>query len=370
MAATPASILSRRSAVFLSALVFISFIYRQGSVLLSFSFTATKTIQNEIDSAQPHPLDLNLDMNQPRTKLSNVLQSLSIPEPATPRPDILVNKTRVFVLARSDRSGAAVLDYLKGLSFALEYGIQSIGVCGEWPVTNLHVEMVEALGLDQLIHFRSCPTNRNTDVIAKKEHNRGILGSFSSAPVLNYIRAVSHERRKRSASTVSTELVQPVQQVGVHIRRGDVNPCGYYLRYLPNSFYLNLIQQHAPKDSNVTIFSEPDSYESWDDFSNHNLALGGNVTDVWRHMLEMDVFILSRSSFSIVPAIVSQRIRKVVYLPYLRNDPKPLLEWTVVDPEVLNEGMKDTGLLRKNCTEEHRDVGRVGQQAKFTWPTG
>mmetsp|Transcript_14073 Transcript_14073/g.23348 ORF Transcript_14073/g.23348 Transcript_14073/m.23348 type:complete len:394 (+) Transcript_14073:49-1230(+) len=296
-------------------------------------------------------------------------------------PDDLVNKTRFFVLARPDRSGAAILDYLKGLSMALEFGLEFGGVCGETHMVDTHKDMIEALGLDTLIKFRSCPNNRTTDFLTNTRHkiyNRGIAGSFSSPEVLNYIRSVSHARRKPKANTSGRP------QVGVHIRRGDVNPCGYYVRYLPNEFYLKLVEMYAPPNAHVTIFSEQESHENWTDFANFTLSLEGNITDVWRSMLESDVFILSRSSFSVVPAIVSSRIRTAVYLPYSRNDPKPLPEWKVVNANMLKEGMRLTGKLRKKCSESEifqakeimnpeitqdrkKNLDPLGG-AKFEWP--
>jgi hypothetical protein len=124
----------------------------------------------------------------------------------------------------------------------------------------------------------------------------------------------------------------------------------------------------------VTIFSERESYENWTEFSDNNytLSLEGNITDVWRSMLESDVFILARSTFSIVPAIVSSRIHTAVYLPYTRNDPKPLPEWSVVPSHMLREGMKLVANMKKSCSEtqvaEARNMNKGTYLAKFVWP--
>lgn len=300
----------------------------------------------------------------------------------TPIPEFLVNKTRFFLRARADRSGAAILDYLKGLSMALEFGLEFGGICGETLMVDTHKAMVQTLGLDTLIRFRSCPNNRTTDFIAgdRVEHNRGIAGSFSSPAVMHFIRAVSHARRggqrpsDANNNRVGGDMNKGAARVGVHIRRGDVDPCGYFARYLPNSLYLKLIDLYSPAHgADVTIFSEEYSYEPWSDFSNFTLSLGGNLTDVWQSMLESDVLILSRSSFSIVPAIISSRIRTAVYLPYLRNDPKPLPEWTVVNNKALKEGMRRTEQLKAACSESDFKAALANSHAVplpaiFTWP--
>jgi hypothetical protein len=96
-------------------------------------------------------------------------------------------------------------------------------------------------------------------------------------------------------------------RVVVHIRRGDVTPCDP-LRYLPNSYYLELIRRYAPRHAELTIYSQRDSVEPWDDFANYSLNLaddeGDDVIAAWEAMMNADVLILSKSSFSIVPALL------------------------------------------------------------------
>jgi hypothetical protein len=117
---------------------------------------------------------------------------------------------------------------------------------------------------------------------------------------------------------------RPLRAV-VHIRRGDVTPCDS-LRYLPNSYYLELIRRYVPRHFEVVIYSERNSFETWHDFANytriladdekHNNSDGNDVSGVedakgirdvilaWEAMMNADVLILSKSSFSIVPAIL------------------------------------------------------------------
>lgn len=74
--------------------------------------------------------------------------------------------------------------------------------------------------------------------------------------------------------------------VHAHIRRGDVEPCDEYTeeRYLPNSYYLELIGQHQTNDHRVIIHSEEKSWEPWSDFNSIprlELRLDAPTADVW-----------------------------------------------------------------------------------------
>ena len=55
----------------------------------------------------------------------------------------------------------------------------------------------------------------------------------------------------------------------------------------------------------VTIYAEADSWESYDIFrqQNYTVILDGSYKDVWLALSTADIAILSRSSFSYVPAI-------------------------------------------------------------------
>lgn len=112
--------------------------------------------------------------------------------------------------------------------------------------------------------------------------------------------------------------------VAVHVRRGDVSPCSkrYLGRYLPNSYYLDLIQRHVPKNvtSEVTIFSESKTVESFDDFTDlgYKLALDTDLTDVWKNFVTSDAFIVSSSTFSTVAGIFNEG--KVILAP---NEAEP-----------------------------------------------
>jgi hypothetical protein len=135
--------------------------------------------------------------------------------------------------------------------------------------------------------------------------------------------------------------------VVVHIRRGDVVPC-WDIRYLPNSHYLTILKKF-PREA-VTIFSESLSFEEWDDFSQYKLSLDTPIEVVWRAMMLADVLVMSKSSFSIVPAIFNRHT--VVYTPFWYR-PLEHLHWTVVDAKAMNTTKAEVIRLHEvNCTQE------------------
>jgi hypothetical protein len=116
---------------------------------------------------------------------------------------------------------------------------------------------------------------------------------------------------------------------------------------LPNQYYLDLIYKYAPPGANVTIYTERQSYEPLDDFGFYNLYLDGSIQDVWRRFLTSDVLILSKSTFSLVPAILSRRDKtKVIYTPFWH---RPLPGWEVVDPIQMDRTSQITTNLAAKC---------------------
>lgn len=141
-------------------------------------------------------------------------------------------------------------------------------------------------------------------------------------------------------------------KIVVHIHRGDVTPCFRlefgYICYLPNSYYMALIETYRQEDSEVTIFSESQSFENWTDLEvkGYKLVLDGDMSNVWKEAIDSNVFIMSRSSFSYVPAVLARGI--VVYTEFWHQ---PLQTWDIVNNESLwNKTLNELNAMRSNCT--------------------
>ena len=122
--------------------------------------------------------------------------------------------------------------------------------------------------------------------------------------------------------------VKTNRTVVVHIRRADVNmdyeQTGDYYRYIPNSYFLNLLEKIRRPNDHVIIFSQ--KTESFEEFVNegYDVKLDTSVVQAWKTIIESDVFIMSRSSFSYVAALFAHG---AVY--YNEFWCKPLSHWLV-----------------------------------------
>lgn len=126
--------------------------------------------------------------------------------------------------------------------------------------------------------------------------------------------------------------------ITLHLRRGDVDPVKYPDRYLDNNYYKNILnkvlvqlKQLKHWDTNnivINVCSESRSFEPLDEFEeiysdyNIKLHLDTSLESVFHDMIHADVLILSKSSFSFVPAFYNKRC--VIYHPFWH---KKLHDW-------------------------------------------
>ena len=116
--------------------------------------------------------------------------------------------------------------------------------------------------------------------------------------------------------------------IAIHIRRGDVTPKLFhkgYNRYIPNKYYLKLIKYieniftklNIQKKLEINIYTESKSYETLDVFKKYHLHIDTSLISVWEQLINSDIFIMSKSSFSFIPALYNKNI--VLYYPFWHN---------------------------------------------------
>merc|ERR1712176_1485592 len=120
--------------------------------------------------------------------------------------------------------------------------------------------------------------------------------------------------------------------------------------YLPNQHYQLLVNKYMKDvyENKVIIYSQSASYEKFDDFreKGYELHIDQAITDVWRAVMVSDVFIMSRSAFSFVPALVANPDTKVVYTPFWHQG---LRGWEIVRKDILGQSDAELKRLKSTC---------------------
>mmetsp|Transcript_29582 Transcript_29582/g.71194 ORF Transcript_29582/g.71194 Transcript_29582/m.71194 type:complete len:416 (+) Transcript_29582:84-1331(+) len=276
----------------------------------------------------------------------------------------------VYSYVRGDRSGAAIQDMLMAHAYAFSKGQRYGGACQrrEFPdhVIQPRKELLQVLGLESEMPFRCSPTGKLMNRFKYTQQDTGI---FNTPNYLEYMHAVMMQKQQQPEQQHQPKRPK---QITVHIRRGDITPCrprtNGFPRYLPNQHYLALIERYKAKlaaasssDSDqqqpiqVVVYSESETFEPLDEFSQkgYDLRLDGSIDQVWKAIaFESDVVILSRSSFSLVPAVLSLPRTTIVYTPFWH---KPLAHWDdigTLDPVLMNTTLTEFRRLKKTCPDK------------------
>ena len=277
----------------------------------------------------------------------------------TPKQDAPV-QNMLFHHYLAGKSGAVIQDMLMCHAYAFKRNATYGGSCrGEVTpevqnksAANLH--LLKAIGLQDELRFAcsrdfySDKATRRTTIprdVCYKEDTR-----IWTPEYVDYLK--SHVKYPKKVPDKFT--------IAVHIRRQEVTPClkpfrGFDL-YLPNSHYQALIDKYVQPDARVVIFSQNKSFESFDDFraKGYELKLDDAVTDVWKTIAVSDVVILSRSSFSLIPAVVAKGT--VVYTPFWHA---PLKRWQVVDQKLSDRSHSETERLKTRCPTKNKVAGKT-----------
>ena len=298
-----------------------------------------------------------------------------------PRPSKII-----YSNIRYDRSGAAIQDMLMCHAYVYHLNKQTKqnnngggsivygGACGQSEYIDDYNHLINGIGLSNMLPF-ACPNRRNsnipTEIIVDRstyqtpEDIRIFTLDYIQHVQQNYILPYFQKQQKLEEQQQEEQLQQKSDTlsskdnnsndnssgyydyiIAVHVRRGDITPCCWETRYLPNSHYIQLIQRSidriamaisdddGSKDDRTTtttgntrirvvIFSESSNntqnntaVESFDEFRTMmnftfpkvrvdvDIVLDGDPVYVWKTMiLRADICIVSKSSFSLVPAI-------------------------------------------------------------------
>jgi len=161
--------------------------------------------------------------------------------------------------------------------------------------------------------------------------------------------------------------------VAVHVRRGDVSARSGGM-FTPNDYYitaLRLIREQYPR-ADVHIFSSSRDPSEFDDIkselsssSEHKtwsgLHLNGSPLVDWMHFATADIFVMAKSTFSHVPAVLNEGC--VVYQHHWRA---PLSQWVGLDTLAVDiKGCLTRAWAVAEAREEH-EVQGLGSEGTET----
>jgi hypothetical protein len=242
-------------------------------------------------------------------------------------------------------SGVVIHDMLLCHAYAWNHNAIYGGSCGEpTELHKTHERLLESVGLHTELTFQ-CPKHHNNTATRRKTIPRSVFRKDDTRAwnpgYVDYLkRHIVHYPIKTSDAFT----------IAVHIRRGKFSPCtgtyNGYDPYLPNAHYQQLIQKYMQPNPQVVIFSQTKSFESFDAVyeKGYEVYLDEDNTHVWKTLVVADVVIQSRSSFSLIPAVMSQR--RVIYTPFWHA---PLEGWDVVGANLLQQTHHEMLVLQEKC---------------------
>lgn len=245
-----------------------------------------------------------------------------------------IDKRKVrYSTLRADRGGSQVQDQLLAYCWCMRQGFVYGGAVGSKRSSGA----VESEQLGKLIGLGLQWSDRWIDPkkILSPEEYRDVNYSEGDTTVLR-LEKPSELYPPECLNTLNPARSSHSHECIIHIRRGDVNPERHPDRYLPNSFYLNIIQgikQKHGEDVDITILSESNSFESWSDFDGIQLVLDAPLHQCWKMMMSAKVLVLSKSAFSYLPAIFCEG--EVIYTDFWHA---PMPHWSNSQDFLVRQG--------------------------------
>ena len=287
-------------------------------------------------------------------------------------------KIKYYGLPRPDRTGRQLMKLIALDALAFREGGIAAGLCphNEQFIRNhphysnehkYELATLDALkhsGLEKLFHY-ACPDPEElisgaAVMVQDNEFSHHYKEWFSSP-----------EWHADFLSRIDSLLIKEAQRpnarkkVAVHVRRGDITPCNYNNRYLPNSFYFAVLERYLPQhcgknitnECEVTIYSEAGPDEPLEEFLDHgyNIDVGSTIGKVLYEFITADVLIAGASSFSYSPALMNPNNIICVH----RSEFFPVGNFTEIDGngDLVKAAEVEKNLLNKKyCGNQRRNM--------------
>jgi hypothetical protein len=286
--------------------------------------------------------------------------------PTVPHPSVTTKpassptpfRTREYYSpARTDRAGSSILDMITALAYGFANNATYRGACYRQHMAvdasqrqADKLALIRSIGLQDVLVYACPPPSRMRLVVPRSRYHNN-RHSLLTPAFFDWLRSVS---RPTTRATVRSSAV-------VHVRRGDVDPCGKWMdRYLPSVYYLDVVQRHVPTGVPVTVYSESASFEPFSEFENSNttsttVRLDTDVAEVWHAVMAASQVVLSKSSFAYVPALLNANNATVVY-PSQWPSVVALPHWRRADVDIQERSTRRTKHLAEHRCRNYTSV--------------
>jgi len=212
-----------------------------------------------------------------------------------------------FIRSSNDRSGSQINESIFAWGYSYKKRINYLGSFGDFNFDD-HFKLSKMLNIP--LPFKNKPSDWDNSFLLESDDYSSINPNyFIDDDFLKIIREkywIDKERFKFK-----------YPKVCVHIRRGDVKKGNIQGRYVPNSYYVDIVKNMRiiSPNSRILIFSESESEEGFQEFSDIGceLKIDCDLKFCWEEMISCDVFVMSVGSFSYVPAMYNSGF--VIFYP-------------------------------------------------------
>lgn len=302
-----------------------------------------------------------------------------------PNTSTMVHRSRkqLYSFAKNDRFGSSLLDMFGADAYAEHVNATFVGACRpDAQRLQLEQKKTHVLALDQektrvlhrlgLLHWKeygiACPDDDDDEVMIDPTLYRDHPMEHFTDTWLDSLR--TKIVLSKHPSLEKDVLRTPnVFSVVVHLRRGDLDVCHrlHGFRYIPNAYYLAVMdaieEENANRRMEVIFYTESaeehakqPQLESLQVFRdrNYTIVMGGDEVSVWTSMMEADIFVMSQSFFSTIPAILNIHGRVFFPPPHglNRHAMQPLGHWELPRPKWTQLVKEERERLqRENCPD-------------------
>jgi len=258
-------------------------------------------------------------------------------------PYIFDTRHQMFHNYFKGKSGKVLEEMLMAHAYIFHQNATYGGCCGSLSLKmTAHEDLMDALGLRDILRFK-CPRDFHTEErvrrsVIPRDHYMAEDTRIWTPEYVDYLRSlVTYPPKKHKDYTIV-----------VHMLRGNSSPCKEKSRgfhsYLPNLHYQILIDKYMKPGARVIIYTSAKSFEDLTEFRDrgYEVNVDTSLKETWKEFVTADIMIMSRSDFSMVPAMVAKGT--VIYTPFWHRS---LRRWQRASKAIMAETEEETIRLQE-----------------------